>query len=80
MKARFCFFVLAANLVFSSLFAQSKNLIFITTDPENEYEQVEFLEKYGFSVTPFWPGLLADASQGTIDMLNAADLIIIGLR
>ncbi|HDS06613.1 MAG TPA: cadherin-like beta sandwich domain-containing protein, partial [Bacteroides sp.] len=52
--------------------------ITLITDDEQDDEQVEFLQRQGFNVTKFYPGLLSAAGQDTIDMLNAADLIIVG--
>ncbi|MEX0987881.1 MAG: T9SS type A sorting domain-containing protein [Bacteroidales bacterium] len=57
--------------------AQEAHIILIT-DANRDDEQFEFLMNQGFDVTKFWPGSLSEAGQDTIDMLNAADLVIIG--
>ncbi len=44
-----------------------------------EVENIHFLEDQGFIVQKFWPpNRLGAVSQDTIDMLNAADLVILG--
>lgn len=49
------------------------------TDDEQDDPQINFLEKNGIRVNKFWPGdALSAAGQDTIDMLNMADLIIMG--
>lgn len=58
-----------------SLVAQ--DVILITPDNRDD-AQYEFLMRQGFNVAKFWPGALSAAGQDTIDMLNAADLIIVG--
>ncbi|MBN1924317.1 MAG: T9SS type A sorting domain-containing protein, partial [Prolixibacteraceae bacterium] len=55
-----------------------KVVIFVTDDNE-DHEQIEWLESKGVNVTTYYPaGGLAAAPQEEIDMLNAADLIIVG--
>ncbi len=61
----------------SLIFNTEPNVILITNDDRDD-EQYEFLMNQGFNVTKFWPGNLSEAGQDTIDMLNAADLVIIG--
>ncbi len=48
--------------------------------PNGDDAQIAFLERNGFDVEKFWPGLLSAAGQDTIDKLNAADLVIIGRK
>ncbi len=55
----------------------AQSVILITNDSRDD-EQYEFLLNNGFDVTKFYPGKLSAAGQDTIDMLNAADLVIIG--
>jgi hypothetical protein len=57
--------------------AQPK-IIFVTDDNLDD-PNVEFLKRQGFDVTKVWyPNMLGAAGQDTIDMLNAANLVIIG--
>ncbi|MBN2612721.1 MAG: T9SS type A sorting domain-containing protein [Bacteroidales bacterium] len=54
------------------------NIIFITPDTRED-AAIKFLEKNGAGVTKFWaPKSIELVGQDTIDMLNAADLLIIG--
>ncbi len=60
--------------------AEDREVIFITDD-EKDDEQIEFLTGQGFNVTKFWfneGSSMSTVPQDTIDMLNAADLLIIG--
>ena len=60
------------------LMAQGPKVILITPDDRDD-AQYEFLMRNGFEVGKFYPGSsLAGAGQDTLDMLNAADLIIVG--
>ncbi len=62
----------------SQLVAQAPKIYLITDDDQDD-AQYEFLMNQGFDVEKFWPGdALSAAGQDTIDMLNAADLIIHG--
>ncbi len=56
------------------------NIIYVAPTSEKEQATMDFLEKQGFDVTPFWPeaGNIGKAGQDTLDMLNDADLVIIG--
>ena len=54
------------------------NRIILITPDERDDEQANWLMHQGFNVTKFYPGALSEAGQDTIDMLNAADLIIVG--
>ena len=75
-------------IVFCALLNAQDTIIFVAPyNPDNPYgpenrevKNIRFLERHGFNVQMFWPhsGLIADAGQDTIDILNAADLIIIG--
>ena len=53
------------------------HITFITDDLLDQ-PAVTFLQKNGFKVKTFWPGLLSAAGQDTVDMINASDLVIIG--
>ena len=65
------------------------SVVFITDD-QFDNPQINFLTKNGISVTKFWHGTvgeegvsggnrhISEVHQDTIDMLNAADLLIIG--
>ncbi len=64
-----------------------KSIIFVAPYDEDdpmgpsnrEVENIEFLQRQGFNVSIFWPpDKLGAAGQDTIDLLNAADLVIIG--
>jgi hypothetical protein len=64
--------------MFSAAQTIAQDIIFITPD-QREAENIAFLERQGFNVIPFWlPNRISTAGQDTIDMLNAADLVIIG--
>ncbi|GAB3648413.1 hypothetical protein GCM10028791_12120 [Echinicola sediminis] len=52
--------------------------IVVITDDSNDDEQIGWLQEKGFNVTKYYNSSLSSAPQGDIDMLNAADLIIIG--
>jgi hypothetical protein len=57
--------------------------VVLISDADRDDPQMNWLEKNGVSVTKFWGSdesswAISEASQDTIDMLNAADLIIIG--
>ncbi|HDS06614.1 MAG TPA: hypothetical protein ENO05_03215 [Bacteroides sp.] len=58
--------------------APADNKVILITDDDQDDVQYEFLVRQGFDVTKFYPGALSAAGQDTIDMLNAADLIIVG--
>ncbi len=59
------------------LFAQAPSIILVTDDDQDD-AQYEFLMNQGFDVMKFYPGPLSAAGQDTIDMLNGADLVIVG--
>ncbi|WP_186758129.1 PKD domain-containing protein [Echinicola salinicaeni] len=52
--------------------------IMFITDDANDDAQIEWLREKGFNVNTYYNGALSTAPQEDIDMLNAADLIIIG--
>ena len=53
--------------------------IIFVTDDDLEDNNINFLKRQGFDVAKMWfPAGLGAATQDTTDMLNAADLIIIG--
>jgi len=53
------------------------SIVFVTDD-SNDDVQIDWLKEKGFNVTTYYNGSLSTASQEDIDMLNAADLVIIG--
>ena len=53
------------------------SIVFITDDSLDD-PQIEWLREKGFNVSTYYNGSLSSAPQEDIDMLNAADLIIIG--
>ncbi|MDN3669513.1 PKD domain-containing protein [Echinicola jeungdonensis] len=53
------------------------SIVFITDD-SNDDEQIAWLQEKGFNVTIYYNSTLSTAPQEDIDMLNAADLIVIG--
>ena len=53
------------------------SITFITDDDQDD-PQINWLEKNGVRVNKFYPGALSAAGQDTIDMLNMADLVIVG--
>jgi hypothetical protein len=64
--------------VFAGVQTFAQNIIFIA-NADREADNIEFLERQGFNVTKFWPtDDIRNAGPDTIDMLNAADLVIIG--
>ncbi|UCS95847.1 PKD domain-containing protein [Echinicola marina] len=52
--------------------------IMFITDDANDDAQIEWLRAKGFNVSTYYNSTLSTAAQEDIDMLNAADLIIIG--
>jgi hypothetical protein len=77
MKKTFVLFLLIVGLI-TYVNAQQKNIIFVTDD-DLEDENINFLRNQGFDVTKMWfPTGLGTSTEDTIDMLNAADLVIIG--
>jgi hypothetical protein len=57
----------------------AKPKIIFVTDDDLEDNNVNFLKRQGFDVTKMWfPAGLGAATQDTINMLNGADLVIIG--
>jgi hypothetical protein len=63
--------------MFSAVQLIAQNIIYVTDDLEEE--NMAFLERQGFNVTPFWTAkAIGTVGQDTIDMFNAADLVIIG--
>jgi hypothetical protein len=65
----------------SLMYAAGPKIIMISPDGNNgDDAQIAFLTRNGFEVEKFWPGALSEAGQDTIDMLNAADLVIIGRK
>jgi hypothetical protein len=76
MKKIFCLFFIA--LMYLTGILRAQNVIFVTDDNYDD-EQITWLEDAGYSVTTFWPqGGLAIASTSTLNLLNSADLVIIG--
>jgi|GEM_PF-6998378 len=69
--------LLAMLFAIPMLIAQAPSIILVTPDDRDD-AQYEWLLRQGFDVTKFYPGALSAAGQDTIDMLNAADLIIVG--
>ncbi|QDH78957.1 PKD domain-containing protein [Echinicola soli] len=53
------------------------SIVFITDD-SNDDAQIEWLREKGFNVSIYYNAALSSAPQEDIDMLNAADLVIIG--
>lgn len=53
------------------------NIVFVTDD-DNDDEQILWLQGEGFIVTTYYNSSLSSAPQADIDMLNAAELVIIG--
>jgi maleate cis-trans isomerase len=75
------FFTSLLTMVFALSLVGAQNIILVSPNGANgDDAQVAFLERNGFNVEKFWPGLLSLAGQDTIDMLNAADLVIIGRK
>jgi hypothetical protein len=65
-------------IMFSIAQLSAQNIIFVTDD-DLEQPQMEWLRMQGFNVTPFWQAKDINlVGQDTIDLLNSADLIIIG--
>lgn len=72
------------------VFGPEDQRIILLSDDEYDYEQHDWLMNQGFHVTKWWigemgdvgesggDGSIAEAGQDTIDMLNAADLLIVG--
>jgi hypothetical protein len=67
-----------------AVFGPTDTWIYLITDDDLDDPQFEWLQRQGFTVQKFWPGpeggdgSIAAAGQDTIDMLNAADLVIVG--
>jgi hypothetical protein len=68
----------AAQIPVAKTTVADAEILFISDDDEDN-PQIDWLKKNGAHVTKFFPGSsLAAAGQDTIDMLNAAELIIVG--
>ncbi len=66
-----------------AVFGPADQRIILVTDADRDDKQVDFLTLQGFNVTKFWGSdesswSISGASQDTIDMLNNADLVIVG--
>lgn len=70
--------LMTGNAVKVPVFGAADNRIVLVTDDEKDDLQYEFLMRQGFSVSKLWTGAISEVGQDTLDMLNAADLVIIG--
>ncbi|UCH13759.1 MAG: T9SS type A sorting domain-containing protein [Bacteroidales bacterium] len=80
MKIKTANFLISILLCFAFAATQAiaQNIIFISPD-DREAENIAFLKRQGFNVTQFWQEKDINlVGQDTIDLLNSADLLIIG--
>ncbi len=78
MKNLRLLFLLSALAISAMCRAVAYDVVFVVDD-DKDSTHIEWLEAQGFSVTEYWPADgLSNAPKGEIEMLNAADLVIVG--